>query len=100
MSELKLNYKASNIAKAEDKFNRNFFKSLSGLSESPSMSDLMFLFFAGGATEEDFDNAVKEGFDNAMIIITEGLNESGFLGKTIDTTEMKKAMEAQKKKAN
>jgi len=93
MSDLKLNFKASNIAKAEDKYKKNFFSAMAGISSTPSFSDLLFLFSAGGATEEQFDKVFEEGIEIAMIKITEGLNESGFLGKKIDTEELKKAVE-------
>lgn len=96
MSEIKLNFKASNIAKAEDKKNKNFFKAISGMSDIPSMSDILFLFLAGGATEDEFDEIIAGGIENAMTIITEGLNESGFLGKKIDTTDLKKAIATKK----
>ena len=96
MSELKLNFKASNIAKAEEKYKKNFFRAMSGVSETPSFADLLFLFTAGGATEEQFDEVFSEGLEFAMIKITEGLNDSGFLGKKIDTEELKKAIEKQK----
>lgn len=97
MSDFKLNFKASNIAKAEDKMNKNFFKAIGGMSDTPSLNDLMFIFLAGGASEEEFDEVLKEGFEKAMVIITDGLNDSGFLGQKIDTTELKKAIE---KKSN
>ena len=96
MSELKLNFKASNIAKAEDLTHKNFFKAISEISEIPSISDLMFVFKAGGASEEEFDEVLKDGIENAMVIITEGLNDSGFLGKKIDTTELKRAIDQKK----
>ena len=96
MSELKLNFKASNIAKAEDKYKKNFFTAIGDMAGTPSLNDLMFIFLAGGATEEEFDDVMSNGVEQAMLVITNGLNESGFLGKKIDTTELKKAMEKQK----
>jgi len=39
MSELKLTFKASNIAKAEKEYKENFFKVISELSSTPSVSD-------------------------------------------------------------
>lgn len=87
-----LNFKASNIAKAESKTGKNFFKVIQEMAGVPSFSDLMFLFLAGGATEEEFDNAFGEGIEEAMLKITEGLNESGFLGQKVDTKELKEAI--------
>lgn len=98
MSDFKLNFKASNIAKAEDKTNKNFFGAMARISDTPSLSDLMFLFQAGGATEDEFDEALKGGLEQAMVIITEGLNESGFLAEKIDLEEMKQSLKEAKER--
>lgn len=76
-----LNFTASKIALAERKNNDNFFDALGKLAEKPSMSALLFLFNAGGGTDEQFDVLFKQGVDIIMMAIIEGLSEGGFLGK-------------------
>ena len=94
---VQLNYKASNIAKAEKENKLNFFTVLSELQTNPSFSNLLFLFKAGGGTEEEFDELAKTGIPEVMMEIMEGISDAGFLGTKIDTkkmkAEMKKAME-------
>lgn len=89
-------YKASNIAKAERQTGDNFFEVISQLAKTPSMASLIFLYQAGGATEEDFDEAIKNGFEAVLLDIMEGLNDAGFLGTKIDTEAMKAEMEKTK----
>ena len=53
---IELNYKASNIAKAEKADYRKFFDVFNSMgSNSIGVSDLQFLFHAGGASDDDFD---------------------------------------------
>ncbi len=92
---MKLDYKASNIAKTERTYGINFNKVLTTLDD-PSMSDLLFLFEAGGGNESDFDAAFAKGYDNALAIILEGIISAGFLGKEI-TQEAKLALADLKK---
>ena len=94
-----LNYKASNIAKAERASGKNFFEAISSLSKQPSMDNLLFLISAGGGTEEDFDELFKEGVEKVMMTIFEGINEAGFLGEKIDLKEMQAAMSSELNKA-
>lgn len=94
-----LNYKASNIAKAERASRKNFFSAIQSLSKSPSMDELLFLVNAGGGTENDFDELFKEGIEKVLMTIFEGINEAGFLGQKIDLEEMRKVMEAEMNKA-
>lgn len=94
-----LNYKASNIAKAERESKKNFFASIQALSKAPSMDDLLFLVNAGGGTEADFDELFKEGVENVLMAIFAGINEAGFLGQKIDLEEMRSAMKAEMDKA-
>lgn len=94
-----LNYKASNIAKAERASGKNFFSAIQSLSKSPSMDELLFLVNAGGGTENDFDELFKEGIEKVLMTIFEGINEAGFLGQKIDLEEMRKVMEAEMNKA-
>lgn len=90
-----LNYKASNIAKAERETGKNFFEAISSLSKQPSMDNLFFLVSAGGGTEEDFDKLFKDGVEKVMMTIFEGINEAGFLGQKIDLKEMQAAMSSE-----
>lgn len=94
-----LNYKASNIAKAERASGKNFFAAIQSLSKAPSMDDLLFLVNAGGGTEDDFDELFKAGIENVMMAIFAGINEAGFLGQKIDLEEMRSAMKAEMDKA-
>ena len=99
----KLNYKGSNIAKAEQEYGVKFFNVIETLSgkkgeNNIGMVDLLFLFRAGGGTEEQFDKRVVDDAEGIMLDIMEGLSESGFLGKkmkfdrTKAMTEIKKAL--------
>lgn len=89
--ELQLNYKASNIAKAEIAFKANFFQTISSLSGTPAISDLLFLVRAGGGTEEQFDKLFEKGIKEVVITIIEAINRAGFLGQKIDLDEVKKS---------
>ena len=91
---MKLNYKASNIRKAERESKKNFFAVISSLGETSSVDDLMFVWEAGGGSDDEFDVEFGNGIQNILLIIMEGINEAGFLGHKIDMTEIKKAMEA------
>lgn len=94
---VQLNYKASNIAKAEKEQGMSFFDAFSSLQDKPSISSLLFLFVAGGGTTEEFDEIAKTGIPEIMMAIVEGISDAGFLGTRIDAkkmkAEMKKAME-------
>ena len=95
---MKLNYKASNIARAERETGLSFFDTISSLSNGvPSINSLMFLCAAGGATEDEFDAIFEKGLSEVMIVIIGGINDAGFLGAKIDTTELCQTMEAAKK---
>ena len=86
---MKLNFKALNIAKAEQNENRKFFDVFNGMSSgSIGVSDLLFLYRAGGASDKDFEDDFKKGIPELMQNILDGINEAGFLGE-IDTTEVK-----------
>jgi len=93
---MKLDYKASNIAKAEREHNLNFFDMLTTLGSKPSISGLLFLFEAGNGTAEDFDATFKEGIEKVLVTIMEGLSDAGFLGQE-DVRVMKRQLEDQKK---
>ena len=91
---VQLNYKASNIAKAEKEHSENFLEKISTLNGIPPVSDLMFLFIAGGGTIEEFDKFIKkEGVGAATVEIVACIAESGFLGKNIDAKKLRADME-------
>ena len=61
---MKLNFKASNIAKAERNDGCKFFDVFNGMSTgSIGVSDLLFLYHAGGASDEDFDKDFGKGIE-------------------------------------
>lgn len=85
-----LNFTASKIALAERSNNANFFDALSSLAEKPSMQGLLFLFNAGGGTNEQFDQLFADGgLQAVMTAILDGLGAGGFLPK--DAVEQAKA---------
>lgn len=88
-----LTYKASAIARTEREHGKNFFKTIENLGGETSMDDLLFLCQAGGATEEEFDEAVSNGAEGLLLAVMEGVNEAGFLGKKVPKAQLKKAFE-------
>ncbi len=93
MNTVVLNYKASNIAKAESKYGANFMVAIDNLGTSISMSDLYFLYQAGGATDEEFDQAMSGGITKAVMPVLEAINNAGFLGIKIDLAELEREMQ-------
>ena len=91
-----LKYTGSSVAKAESETGKDFMSVVAAIGATPSISDLKFLFDAGGASENDFDEAMAQGIDSAVLTIMRGLNESGFLGTKLDLQAMEKEMEARK----
>jgi hypothetical protein len=89
---MKLNYKASNIAKAEREYKLKFFTVMGGLGSDMGVGDLLFLYVAGGGSEDDFDKLFETGIEEVMIAIMEGINDAGFLGKMVSTSELRDAM--------
>ena len=86
---IELNYKASNIAKAEKEDGLKFFDVFNNMgNNSIGVSDLQFLFHAGGASDKDFDEIFSKGVAEVMNLILEGINKAGFLGK-LDTKNLK-----------
>ena len=97
---MKLNFKALNIAKAERQDERKFFDVFNGMSTgSMGISDLLFLYHAGGASDDDFDKDFKQGIGTMMTNILEGINEAGFLGE-IDTKAMEKQLKQDSSKTS
>lgn len=88
-----LDYKAINITNAEYAYKKNFFEVISQLGSSlPSMTDILFLLEAGGVSKEDAGKLIDEsGFSEAQAKIMEGLSEAGFLGKSEEAEEARKA---------
>jgi len=96
---VQLNYKASNIAKAEKEQGMSFFDVFSSLQDKPSISSLLFLFIAGGGTTEEFDELFKSGIDKVMLEVMSGIADAGFLGTTVDSKTLKAEMEKAMKEA-
>jgi hypothetical protein len=80
---MELNYKASNIAKAESALNANFFGTLEGLGEgTPSFTSLLMILRAGGLTEQEADEMLDNlGIEAALRKAVEALGKAGFLAK-------------------
>lgn len=78
-----LNYKASNIARAERELNANFFETLEGLGKStPSFNALLLILRAGGLSEQEADDLLDTiGIEAALEQAVEGLGRAGFLAK-------------------
>lgn len=78
-----LNYKASNIARAERELNANFFATLEGLGEgTPSFTSLLMILRAGGLSEQEADSYLDEaGIADALKAAIEALGRAGFLAK-------------------
>lgn len=103
---VKLNYKGSSIAKAELQYGIKFFTVLNNLSSKDEngekkqadfgMSDMLFLYVAGGGSVDTFDKMIIDGTEVLMLDIMEGLAASGFLGTKFNRAEaetaIKKAM--------
>lgn len=94
---MKLNYKASTIAKAEQESGINFFSALESTSGSPSMSTIMFLCHAGGATDEEIDEAMAKDASSVIEEIMGAIAESGFLGSNIKKKDIVSLMEKARK---
>ena len=78
---LELNYKASNILKAERSQGRKFFGALQGMQDGNlGIEDITFITAAGGATEEaTLDALDTTGMAGVMEEVAEALGTAGFL---------------------
>ena len=78
---LELNYKASNILKAERSQGRKFFGALQGMQGGDlGVEDIVFLTAAGGATEDKTLEALDNtGMAGVMEEVAEALGTAGFL---------------------
>lgn len=103
---MKLNYKAINIANAEDLRGKSFLGVLADLGEIDmthprldiiKISPLLFLLEAGGITREEASDIVdNEGIEKALEYVFEALKEAGFLAqkKQAETKATAKTEEA------
>ncbi len=84
-----LNYKASNIARAERELKANFFKTLEGLDkDTPSVNSLLVILRAGGLSEDEADTYLDEyGITDALKAAVEALGNAGFLAKMKNQTQ-------------
>lgn len=80
---MELNYKASNIAKAEREMDLNFFETLEGIGNStPSFTALLMILRAGGLSEQEADEILdSKGIETALKEAVEALGNAGFLAK-------------------
>ena len=101
--ELNLNYKASNIARAERTYGMKFLAEISkieGLSgnlnsavDELGFDTIVFLMAAGGFSEDETDQVIEEsGLLKPFELIGEALQTSGFLAKMKDDPEVQKQL--------
>lgn len=98
-----LKYKSSLIAEAESHYKLNFFKAVEHiLDQSYSMTELIFVFVAGGGSREEFDERWDEDSEALAMDVMTALNSNGFLGPKMKPEEFRKLMakEAETLKAN
>ena len=78
---LELNYKASNILKAERSQGRKFFGALQGMQDGNlGVEDICFITLAGGSDEDKTLEALdKDGMAGVMQEVAEALGTAGFL---------------------
>lgn len=91
-NKISLNYKASNIANAEEVNGKNFLECISRLGgdSMPSFADMRFLVLAGGGSDDDFDALFASGIENLLGAVLEGISNAGFLGsETLDIEALK-----------
>lgn len=88
-----LNYKASNIARAERELNANFFSTLDDLeSGTPSISALVMMLRSGGMAEDEADELLdNDGIEGSLAKIVEALGRAGFLVKLGEKAQALKA---------
>lgn len=86
-----LKFKASSIARAEERYKMDFFPALD--KTGTSMKATLFLFYAGGGTEEEFDKVMEEkGLTEVVMLILDGVNNAGFLGEKLDIGKLRETM--------
>lgn len=90
---MELNFKASNIAKAERAEGKKFFEVFTNIgAQNISIDDLLFIFKCGGGSEEQFDELFAKGIPATFEAIFDGVNRAGFLPNKIDTKAVKEEM--------
>lgn len=90
---MELNYKASNIARAERAEGKKFFAIFENIgNDDVSVDDLLFIWKAGGGTEEAFDELFAKGIPEVFTAIFDGVNRAGFLPNKIDIKAVKQEM--------
>ena len=89
-----LNYEAITIARAERAYEAKFFTVVAELAKGKiGIGDLLFLYVAGGGTEEEFSKGYKVGATEGLIKnILRGISEAGFLDEGTKN-QMKELME-------
>lgn len=86
---MELNYKASNIARAESALNANFFATLEGLGDgTPSFTSILMILRAGGLTEAEADEMLDTvGIEESLKKAVDALGKAGFLAKMQEATK-------------
>ena len=93
-----LKFKASSIARAEEVYKMDFFAALDKIGSS--MRAMLFLFCAGGGDQESFDKFMEEkGIQELVLLILDGINEAGFLGKKLDLGKIRATIDKEMAKA-
>lgn len=86
-----LNYKSSNIAKVERKYNANFFGALTSLDpENARLADVLLILEAGGLTEDEAGSMLDtDGLVEAIKVAVTALVDAGFLAKSPEIVKAK-----------
>ena len=74
-----LNYKASNIMKAEREAGLNFISAIQSLQTDIGIYTIYFLLKCGGLDDEQASKTIDSGIDTSLVMIMEGIGEAGFL---------------------
>lgn len=74
-----LDYKASNIMRAEREMGYNFISTLQSLQNNLGIHQMVFLLQAGGLTETEAETLIDSGIDKAIEAVVEGIGNAGFL---------------------
>lgn len=88
-----LKYISSQIAEAEAQYKLNFFKAIEHMmDQSYSMTELIFVFVAGGGTKSEFDARYAEDSEALAMDIMTALNSCGFLGPKMEPKKFRELM--------
>lgn len=94
-----LDFKASNIRKAEEYSGKDFFSVFAKVSGGRiAINDLAFLYLCGGLSTGDFDEDFDQTKDMRKVTyhIFESLDEAGFLGEKMNLEAMREALGLEK----